>query len=114
MSLQSCDVSGHWTGTWWAQTPEPAERECKSLECTVVGGDTAWQAVFKAECDQSYTFSVAMDGRRSGEAVLFKGTTDLGEQGGVFDWIGRADQEEFVGFFTSSHYVGAFSLKRQA
>ena len=46
-------------------------------------------------------------------AVLFKGTTDLGEQdGGVFDWVGRATDDQFVGFYTSGHYTGVFSLKR--
>lgn len=74
----------------------------------------AWQATFKAECDRSYTFTVTMDGRQAGKAVLFKGTTDLGEQGGgAFDWIGRATEQEFVGFFTSAHYVGEFHLERK-
>jgi hypothetical protein len=79
----------------------------------VIRNEANWQAIFKAQCDQSYTFTVAMEGRPSGDVVLFKGTTDLGEQGGVFDWIGRASQHEFVGYFTSSHYVGEFSLKRK-
>jgi hypothetical protein len=34
-----------------------------------------------------------------GSAVLFKGPVDLGEQvGGVFDWVGRATDDSFVGF----------------
>jgi prepilin-type N-terminal cleavage/methylation domain-containing protein len=44
----------------------------------------------------------------------FKGTTDLGEEnGGVFEWIGRAKDNEFVGFFTSAKHVGEFRLERQ-
>jgi hypothetical protein len=34
------------------------------------------------------------------------------EDGGVFDWIGRANEKEFVGFFTSAHYTGTFNLSR--
>jgi hypothetical protein len=113
MSKQLNAVTGEWAGTWWPQTPEPADRQCKSLACTVVCNGASWQAVFKAECDQAYTFTVAMEGRPAGDVVLFKGTTDLGEQGGVFDWIGRAGDQEFVGFFTSSHYVGEFRLERK-
>ena len=62
--------------------------------------DGTWKAVFDAQCDQYYTFSVEMEGEPAGVAVLFRGTTDLGEQGGgVYEWIGRVNDEEFVGFF---------------
>jgi hypothetical protein len=55
-----------------------------------------------------------MTGRPSSEAVLFKGTTDLGEKdGGVYDWIGRATDREFVGFYTSANHTGAFRLTRK-
>jgi hypothetical protein len=47
--------------------------------------------------------------------VLFKGTVDLGEKdGGIYDWIGRADDREFVGFYTSAKYSGAFRMNRAA
>ena len=110
------DVTGDWTGTWWSKplSSQPTGNECKRLDCSVAGNAATWQATFKAECDRSYTFTVTMDGRQAGEAVLFRGTTDLGEQGGgAFDWIGRANGEEFVGFFTSSYYVGEFRLGRK-
>jgi len=46
--------------------------------------------------------------------VLVNGTTDLGEKdGGVYDWIGRATDKEFVGFYTNAHYTGVFSLNRE-
>jgi hypothetical protein len=55
-----------------------------------------------------------MDGRQAGEVVLFKGTTDLGEKdGGVYDWIGRATDKEFIGFYTSAKYAGVFRLTRK-
>ena len=46
-------------------------------------------------------------------AVLFKGTADLGpKDGGVYDWIGRATEKEFVGFYTNACYTGVFTLTR--
>ena len=49
----------------------------------------------------------------AGSAVLFKGTADLGpKDGGVYDWIGRADDKEFVGFFTSGFYTGVFTMTK--
>lgn len=39
---------------------------------------------------------------------------DLGaENGGVFDWIGRAAGDGFVGFFTSAKHAGEFRLERK-
>ena len=43
----------------------------------------------------------------------FKGTADLGQKdGGVYDWIGRAVDNEFVGFYTSAGYTGVFNMTR--
>jgi amino acid transporter len=54
-----------------------------------------------------------MEGRPAGSVVMFKATADLGpNDGGVYDWIGRADNNEFVGFFTSAAYTGVFSMTR--
>jgi amino acid transporter len=54
-----------------------------------------------------------MEGRQVAKAVLFKGTTELGpKNGGVYDWIGRANEKEFVGFITSGYYTGSFNLLR--
>ena len=54
-----------------------------------------------------------MEGRLAGGVVMFKGSADLGQQdGGVYDWIGRAVDNEFVGFYTSAAYTGVFSLAR--
>jgi hypothetical protein len=106
------NVTGDWTGTWWPLVPIPQAVACKRLDCSVAHSAAAWQATFDAQCDQAYTFAITMEGRQAGEAVLFRGATDLGAQGGVFDWIGRATETEFMGFFTSSHYVGQFRLER--
>ena len=54
-----------------------------------------------------------MEGRPAGKTVLFKGTADLGpKDGGVYDWIGRATEKEFVGFYTNAYYTGVFTLTR--
>jgi len=51
--------------------------------------------------------------RSAGKTVLFKGSADLGpKDGGVYDWIGRATDKEFVGFYTNAYYTGVFVLAR--
>jgi hypothetical protein len=73
-----------------------------------------WEAVFEGDCGRPYKYSIKMEGRQVGNAVLFKGTVDLGPQdGGVYDWVGRATNTEFVGFYTSSPSTGVFSLTRK-
>jgi hypothetical protein len=111
------NVTGAWTGTWGpfnpAQSATVAKEKCKRLDCTVVRKDGGWQATFEGECGRPYKYTIKMDGRQAGAVVLFKGTTDLGEKdGGVYDWVGRATDNEFVGFYTSAHYTGVFQLSR--
>jgi hypothetical protein len=113
-------VTGAWTGIWFPRpptptAPKPMEPNCQQrIDCAVAQKDNLWQATFEGECSRPYKFTVKMDGRQAGEAVLFKGTTDLGEEnGGVFEWIGRATDNEFVGFFASAKHVGEFRLERQ-
>jgi hypothetical protein len=112
-------VTGDWAGIWWdhppaSTAPKPMAKDCKQLVSAVVQKDDLWQATFEGECGRPYKFMVRMDGRQAGTAVLFKGTIDLGEEnGGVFDWIGRATDTEFVGFFTSAKHVGEFRLERK-
>ena len=44
---------------------------------------------------------------------MFKGTVDLGQQdGGVYDWVGRATGSEFIGFYTSAMATGFFNMKK--
>jgi hypothetical protein len=125
-------VAGAWTGTWGVYSPpKPGQAAANAapasgqktqkysqrdmaLDCKVVeleGGK--WQATFEGECGRPYKYTVQMQGRQAGSVVLFQGTADLGEKdGGVYDWIGRANDEEFVGFFTSQKYTGHFRLQR--
>jgi hypothetical protein len=111
------DVTGAWTGVWGpynpAQSATLAKDKCKALDCQVVSKDGVWQATFEGECGRPYKFIIKMEGRQVGNVVLFKGTTDLGaKDGGVFDWVGRATDKEFVGFYTSANYTGVFHLSR--
>ena len=72
-----------------------------------------WEAVFEGNAGRPYKFVIKMPGRQVGAVAMFSGTTDLGEKdGGVYDWIGRATDKEFIGFFTSQGYTGSFRLTR--
>jgi hypothetical protein len=113
------NIAGEWTGIWGPFTPAEggglAKDKCKALDCAVVAEGDSWQATFEGECGQPYKYKITMNGRPSAGAILFKGTQDLGEKdGGVYDWIGRATDQEFVGFYTSAKYTGAFRLTRKA
>jgi hypothetical protein len=115
---QAPDISGVWTGIWSSYNPAkgetPPKELCKKLTCNISQKDGVWQATFEGDCGRPYKYSIKMEGRQVGKVVLFKGTTDLGAQdGGVYDWIGRANDKEFVGFFTSAYYTGIFSLTRE-
>jgi hypothetical protein len=110
-------VTGAWTGIWGPYSPAPgaglAKDKCKRLDCQVVRKAGVWQATFEGECGRPYKYTIKMEGRQAGNVVLFKGTVDLGEKdGGVYDWVGRATDKEFIGFYTSAHYTGAFQLSR--
>ena len=75
--------------------------------------DGKWQATFEGECGRPYKYTIKMQGRQAGSVVMFQGSADLGEKdGGVFDWIGRANDKEFIGFFTSKGYTGVFRMTR--
>ena len=120
-------VTGKWSGTWGvyappALKPEPSAApkkeytaQQKAMDCVVEAlPDGKWQATFEGECGRPYKYTIKMQGRQVGEVVMFSGTADLGEMdGGVYDWIGRANHKEFVGFFTSRGYTGTFRLARQ-
>jgi hypothetical protein len=116
-------VTGDWVGTWGISAPPKAgEAPAPSrhsgpelrLDCKVEEPrNGTWQATFEGECGRPYKYTVKMQGRQAGDVVLFHGSADLGEKdGGVYDWIGRATEDEFVGFYTSQKYTGHFRLAR--
>jgi len=118
-------VTGDWTGDWGlysppvpgktGEPPKPAlpaihfQMTCKVKE----SGEGKWEATFEGNAGRPYKFVIKMPGRQVGSVAMFSGTVDLGEKdGGVYDWIGRATDKEFVGFFTSQGYTGSFRLAR--
>jgi hypothetical protein len=112
-------IAGAWTGTWGPYNTDPNAASSYTklqakLDCKVVAlADGKWQATFEGECGRPYKYTIQMLGRTTGGAVLFQGSADLGEKdGGVYDWIGRATDKEFVGFYTSQTHVGHFRLTR--
>jgi hypothetical protein len=109
---ESPRISGNWVGTWGVQGAPKNYQQRLDCRVTALGPDK-WEATFEGECGRPYKYTIQMLGRRAGDVVLFKGSVDLGEaDGGVYDWIGRATAEKFVGFYTSQKYTGTFELSR--
>jgi len=111
------DATGTWSGTWSAYDPAqgatPPKEQCKTLNAVIQREGDVWKAVFEGDCGRPYKYTITMEGRQVGPVVMFKGTTDLGpKDGGVFDWVGRANGKQFVGFYTSAYATGVFSLTR--
>ena len=111
------NITGMWTGTWSSYTPArattPPKEQCAKLSANIIQKGDVWQAVFEGDCGRPYKYTITMDGRLVDGAVMFKGSVDLGAQdGGVYDWVGRATNGEFIGFYTSAASTGVFSLTR--
>jgi hypothetical protein len=111
------EITGAWTGTWSAFNPArastPPQEQCAKLTASIARKGDTWEAVFEGDCGRPYKYSITMEGRLVGNVVMFKGSADLGQRdGGVYDWIGRAVGDEFVGFYTSAAYTGVFSMTR--
>ena len=110
-------ITGAWSGTWSAYNPArattPPKEQCAKLTANITQTGDAWEAVFEGDCGRPYKYTIKMEGKHSGGVVMFKGSVDLGpKDGGVYDWIGRAVDDEFVGFYTSAAYTGVFSMTR--
>jgi len=116
---QPLDIAGNWTGTWSNYNPTQTTSQpnvvCAKLDAKVAMVNGVWEATFEGDCGRPYKYSIKMEGRQTGNAVLFKGTADLGQaDGGVYDWIGRANNTDFIGFYTNAFSTGLFTLKRAA
>ena len=119
-------VTGDWTGTWGLYSPPVPAKEGEAapksnlpaihfqMTCKVKPlSEGKYEAEFEGNAGRPYKFVIKMPGRTVGAVAMFSGTVDLGEKdGGVYDWIGRATDKEFVGFFTSQGYTGSFRLAR--
>ena len=111
------EITGNWTGTWTSFNPAQATAQprelCKTLDASVAKEGESWIATFEGDCGRPYKYKITMKGRLVGPAVMFTGTVDLGAQdGGVYDWVGRATNNELIGFYTSAHATGFFNLTR--
>ena len=111
------EITGSWSGTWSSYNPArastPPQEQCAKLSATIARKAEIWEAVFEGDCGRPYKYSITMEGRLVGNVVMFKGSADLGQRdGGVYDWIGRATGDEFVGFYTSAGYTGVFNMTR--
>jgi hypothetical protein len=111
------NITGAWAGTWSAYNPArastPPQEQCAKLSANVVQKGDVYEAVFEGDCGRPYKYTITMEGRAVGRVVMFKGTVDLGARdGGTYDWIGRAMDNEFVGFYTSAAYTGVFNMTR--
>ena len=114
------DITGAWTGTWGpyldpnAPAPKKPAFPPMKIDCKVEkAADGKWGATFEGNAGGFYKYSIKLTGRQSGNVVLFQGTEDLGEKGGgIYDWIGRANETEFMGFYTSQGHVGTFHLTK--
>ena len=95
------EISGKWTGTWSSFNPAQATTQpkelCKQLDAEIVKNGDVWVATFEGDCGRPYKYKISMNGRLSG---------------GVYDWVGRATNGEFIGFYTSAHATGFFNLSR--
>jgi hypothetical protein len=114
-SQPATDVPMQWVGLWGAFDIEQGKMldkdYCKRIECVIEHRDGQWHANFEGECGRPYKYSITMQGRAIDGVLMFEGTVDLGpEDGGVYDWIGRADGEHFVGFYTNAHTTGVFRM----
>ena len=111
------EIVGKWSGTWSSFNPAQATTQpkevCKQLDANVARNADVWVATFEGDCGRPYKYKISMNGRLVGGVVMFTGTVDLGAQdGGVYDWVGRATNTEFIGFYTSAYATGFFNLTR--
>ena len=111
------NVAGAWAGTWSSYNPArattPPQEQCAKLSANITQAGEVYKAVFEGDCGRPYKYTITIEGRLVGNVVMFKGSVDLGAQdGGVYDWIGRAIDNEFVGFYTSAAYTGVFNMTR--
>lgn len=101
-----------WAGTW--QSNEPGHNG--DLYCSVDQvSDQQWQAQFTGYCGRYFAYDITMQGYREGDAIVFKDQVDLGESdGGVYEWTGRIEGEQFKGQYESlAGKQGTFTMARQ-
>ena len=62
--------------------------------------------------DVLLNYTIAMEGRQVGGVVIEGNRGSRWRNGGVYDWMGRTDNTEFIGYLPSAGYTGVFSVTR--
>lgn len=104
-------ATGDWEGSWYGSDPTtPAGW----LKCHIEpAGKDRWSAVFSAGFGGEASYDVELVGRREGDRVVFGGGEDLGEtSGGIFNFIGAIEGDDFSGDYTSQFINGTFKMTR--
>ena len=112
IAMGGCHSSG-WAGTW-QQDGDPDHGG--DLHCNVKQlDDQDWSARFTGYCGRYFAYKITMKGRTEGDAVLFHGESDLGEQdGGLYQWTGQIEGDRFTGKYSSSAgKTGSFAMSRR-
>jgi hypothetical protein len=111
MNGSETTVTGTWSGTWW-YGDKVDEGQPLSCTCEQIGANQ-WTATFDAQYGGRSLYTFDITGKRVGDAVMFEGAVDLGQdQGGVYHWKGEARGETFTGEYTSTRTQGAFKMSR--
>ena len=110
--LSGCRTS-QWTGTWQYDGDVDYGGD---LHCSATQLDNQnWRAQFTGNCGKDFSYEVTMNGHTEGDAVMFAGEADLGdEDGGLYRWTGRMEADQFTGKYGSvSGKTGTFVMKKR-
>ena len=106
------DISGPWEGTWVSDVSGHDGR----LRCLITKkSDAEYDARFQAKYKKILTFSysVPLQARRTGNSWRFDGEADLGKlAGGLYTYSGAATPTNFFSTYDSKHDHGKFELTR--
>ncbi len=106
-------LEGDWVGTWASsQSPMAGALRCrvKKLERGVY--EAHFDAVFAKVLSNQSTVRLKVE--QKGKRWAFTGKEDLGLlKGGVYQYDGSTDGEEFICNYDSSYDKGTFTLRRQ-
>lgn len=98
--VSGCRTS-QWSGTWQYDGDIDYGGD---LHCIAKRLDEQnWRAQFTGNCGKDFSYKVTMNGSTEGDAVLFTGEADLGdEDGGLYQWTGRMESDKFTGKYGSA------------
>ena len=105
------DLPAYFEGSWYGPHPDNA---LGVLNCTITPtGDGQWDALFFATFGGQGEYEVELNGTTVDDTIVFKGSVDLGAtSGGVFDWTGVIEGDNFDGSYTSKFINGTCKMTR--